>query len=133
MLRIRKEQIDELAKAALRRFEDDMVVHLRKFFAEECESLGEGGTRQVIRYAIEHAADYDIVSQRDVCIYTDVMFAFGRDFDYDPKLPWAAQILNDKSLQGRPSEKVDKLYDAALKNIQKATGLKPESEEPYND
>jgi hypothetical protein len=133
MLKIRKEQNDELAKAALKRFEDSMVVHLNKFFPEECDLLGADGTRQAIRYAIEQAAGYDIVSQRDVCIYADVMFAFGRDFDHSRKLPWAAQILNDKSSEGKPSEKVDKLYDAALKNIEKAAGIKPESEELYNE
>ena len=110
-----------------------MVEHLRKFFSDECELLGEDGTRQTIHYAIERAGEYGIVSERDVCIYTDVMFAFGRDFDKDPKLPWAAQILNDESLKDSPSEKVDKLYEAASTNFQEAAGIKPKSEEPDNE
>jgi hypothetical protein len=126
MLKIRKEQNDELAKAALKRFEDGMVVHLHKFFPEECNLLGADGTRQAVRYAVKRAAGYDIVSQRDVCIYTDVMFVFGRDFDKSPKLPWAGQILNDKALKDKPYEKADKLYDTALENIEKAEGIKPE-------
>jgi hypothetical protein len=126
MLKIRKEQNDELAKAALKRFEDSMVVHLNKFFPEECELLGADGTRQAIRYAVERAAGYDIVSERDVCVYADVMFAFGRDFDHSRNVPWAGQILNDKSLKDKPYEKADKLYDTALENIEKAAGIKPE-------
>jgi len=126
MLRIRKEQNEELAKVALKRFEDSMIIHLNKFFPEECKALDAEATRRTIRYAIERAAGYDIVSQRDVCIYTDVMFVFGRDFDKDPKLPWAGQILNDKSLKDKPHEKADKLYDTALENIEKAAGIKPE-------
>jgi hypothetical protein len=133
MLKIRKEQDEELGKIALKRFEDSMVEHLRKFFSDECELLGEDGTRQTIHYAIERAGEYGIVSERDVCIYTDVMFAFGRDFDKDPKLPWAAQILNDESLKDSPSEKVDKLYEAASTNFQEAAGIKPKSEEPDNE
>jgi hypothetical protein len=61
------------------------------------------------------------------------MFAFGRDFDSDHQFPWAAQILNDESLKNRPSEKIDKLYEAASTNFQKAIGIKPESEEPVNE
>ena len=133
MLKIRKEQNDELAKVGLKRFEDDMVIHLGKFFAEECELLGENGTRQTIHYALERAGEHGIVSERDVCIYTDVMFAFGRDFDSDPKLPWAAQILKNESLKASPSEKVDKLYETASANFQEATGIKAESEELNNE
>jgi len=126
MLRIRKEQNDELAKVALKRFEDGMVIHLNECFPEECKALGAEATRATIRYGMERAADYDIVSQRDICIYTDVMFVFGTDFDKDPNLPWAGQILSDKSLKDRPHEKTDKLYDAALENIETAAGIKLE-------
>jgi len=133
MLKIRKKQNDELAKVGLKRFEDDMVIHLKKFFTDECKLLGEDGTRQTIHYALERAGEYGIVSERDVCVFTDVMFAFGRDFDSDPKFPWAAEILNDESLHDSPSEKVDKLYETASTNFQKASGIKPESEEPYNE
>ncbi|MHC5060816.1 MAG: hypothetical protein ACYTFK_07010 [Planctomycetota bacterium] len=133
MLHIRKEQNDELAKVGLRRFEDDMVVHLRKFFADEYELLEEDGTRRAIQYALERAEEYGIVSERDVCVYTDVMFAFGRNFDSDPGFPWAVEILSDKSLKDSPSEKVDKLYETASANFDEADGIKPESEESCNE
>lgn len=125
MLKIRKEQNDEFAKAALKRFEESMVVHLNKFFPEECNLLGADGTREAIRYAVERAAGYGIVSERDVCIYTDVMFVFGRDFDKSPELRWAGRILNDKSVKDKPYEKADHLYDTALENIEKGAGIKP--------
>ena len=51
---------------------------------------------------------------------------FGVDFDKDPKLPWAGQVLNDKSLKDRPHEKTDRLYDVALENIETAAGIKLE-------
>jgi len=133
MLHVRKEQMQAFEQVALKRIEDSMVEHLRKFFPDECELLGEDGTRQTIRYGLKRAGEYGIISERDVCIYTDVMFAFGRDFDSDHQFPWAAQILNDESLKNRPSEKIDKLYEAASTNFQKAIGIKPESEEPVNE
>ncbi len=128
MLHIRKEQNDELAKVLLKRFEDRMVVHLNKFFPAECETLGDEGTRQVIRQALERAAGYGIVSERDVCMYTDVMFAFGRDFDKGRKLPWAARILNDESFKDKPSEKAERLYHVAMNNTEQADGIKAETE-----
>ncbi|MHC4557344.1 MAG: hypothetical protein ACYTFW_09275 [Planctomycetota bacterium] len=128
MLHIRKEQNDELAKVQLKKFEDRMVVHLNKFFPEECEMLGDECTRQAIRQAHERAVGYGIVSERDVCMYTDVMFAFGRDFDKSRKLPWAARILNDESLKDEPSEKAERLYHIAMNNTEQANGIKAETE-----
>lgn len=130
MLQIRNEQNDELAKVQLKRFEDRMVVHLNKFFSEECKTLGDKGTLQAIRQALERAAGYEIVSERDVCMYTDVMFAFGRDFDKDRKLPWAARILNDESFKDKPSEKAERLYHVAMNNAEQARGIKAETEGP---
>lgn len=128
MLKIRKEQNDELAKAAVKRFEDWMVVHLNKFFPEHCKALGPEGTLESIRYAIERSATYEIVSERDVCKYTDLMFAFGRDFDEDPNLPWASEILNDKNLKGQPTEKINNLYKIAMRNVKQAGGIEEGTE-----
>jgi hypothetical protein len=128
MLHVRPEQMKVLNEHMLRKFEDRMVAHLNQFFAEQCKKLGEDGTRKAIRDAMERAAGYEIVSERDVCIYIDIMFEFGRDFDKDPKLPWANKILNDKALKGEQTEKVDRLYDAAMKNLKQAKGIKVESE-----
>ena len=128
MLKIRKEQNDELAKAAVKRFEDWMVVHLNKFFPDHCKALGEDGTREAIQYAIKCAAGYEIVSERDVCKYTDLMFTFGRDFDKDPNLPWAGKILNDEALKAQPTKKTNRLYKTAMRNVAKAAGINSETE-----
>ena len=132
MLNIRKEQDDELSKVMLSRFEDRMVVHLNKCFPEECEALGEEGTRSAIGLALERAAHYGIVAERDVCMYTDGMFAFGREFDRDSRLPWAARILNDKSFKDKPSEKAERLSHVATNNAEQARGIKPQTEEPHH-
>ncbi len=107
-MQIRKEQMETLSDCMLRKFEDSMVAHVEKFFPEQYSALGEAGVREMVRYGIERAETYGIVSERDVCKYVDVMFMYGRDFDTDPKLSWAAGILNDKRPQ-EPSERVDRL------------------------
>ncbi|MCP4343092.1 MAG: hypothetical protein GY799_30515 [Desulfobulbaceae bacterium] len=129
MLIIRKEQIDELSKVAVKRFEDWMVVHLNKFFPDHCKALGEDGVRETIQYGIKRGAIYELVSERDVCKYTDLMFAFGRDFDQDTELQWTSEILNDESLQGQPTKKINLLYKVAKKNVAKAGGINPEVED----
>jgi len=125
MLRIRKEQNEELTKVMLKKFEERMGVHLNKSFPEECKALGDEGTLEAIRQALERASGYEIVAEQDVCMYTDVMFAFGRDFDKDRKLPWAARILSKESLKGKPSEKAERLYNLAMNNSGQARGIKP--------
>ena len=87
MLTIRRTQLVAFSEADVQRFEDWMMAHLRTFFANQCEAAGEFHLRVTIRYGIKRAATHGFHSKRDVCKYTNLMFAFGRDFDVDPKLP----------------------------------------------
>lgn len=98
MFTIRRKQIDAISERLARRFEETMRVHLGTFFPERCAELGEEGVLREIEHGIRRAARYDITSERDVCKYLNFMFVYGRDFDVDPGLPWAAEILNDSSL-----------------------------------
>ena len=112
MLTIRKEQMDAFSHAALRIFECRMVAHLNRHFPKRCAKLGEDGVREWIRYGIERARTYGIVSERDVCKYIDVMFVYGRDFDTDRRRPWAGQILNDPVIMP-PAVRTNRLFRAA--------------------
>ena len=122
MLRIRDEQLQLFSTAASIDFENRMVIHLRKFFPQHCKALHERGIRDVIQHAIRRAASYGIVTERDVCKYTDLVFAFDRDFDRDPKLPWAARVLGDPELTD-PTERVNRLFDEALWHVRQAGGI----------
>jgi hypothetical protein len=44
-------------------------------------------------------------------------------------LPWAGAILNDPTLTGRPADKVDRLYEAAMENIAQAGGIESQMRE----
>jgi hypothetical protein len=112
MLKIRKEQVDALSTASLREYERQATQHLFQVFPEKCREAGEKQVCEDVRYAIQRAGDYGIVSERDISLYLHLMFAFGRDFDRDPSLPWAAQCLKDKSIPD-PTARIERLYAMA--------------------
>lgn len=109
---IRSEQMTALSNAATDSFESDVLSHLKRCFPAECTALGEETVRNTIRYGIERSRTYGITAAREVCMYVDLMIVFGRDFDCDPRLPWAASILNSKRWKD-PAAKLDQLYRTA--------------------
>ena len=127
MFNIRKEQLEALSQASLKSFEERMVTHLNKFFQPQCQALGDPKTRESIHYGIQRAKTYGIISERDVCLYIDLMFAFGRDFDKDPNYSLAAQILTDKS-NSDPTQRINKLFETALEHVRDAARATPKSE-----
>lgn len=125
MLKIRKEQKQAFAKREIKGFEDRMIEHLDTLFPAYCETLGEPAVRRLIGLGIERAARYGIESENGVCIYVDTMFAFGRDFDADPSLPWAHALLVDREIEG-PLLRADALFEAALDHLEEARGIRTE-------
>jgi hypothetical protein len=117
MLKILKEQADAFSAAAVRDFENRMVKHLRRFFRADCRILGEEGVRETIRHGVLRAAGYGIVSEHDVALYLNLMMALGRDFDRDPRLPWARAVLVDTSLP-EPSRRMARLYRKTVERTQ---------------
>jgi hypothetical protein len=128
MFKVRKRQQGAFSEEAVKDFEDRMVTHLGKFFPAYCDTLNDGAVRRMIRYGIHRAAAYGIVAERGVCIYVDAMFAFGRDFDRDPAVPWAAAILGNRKIKS-PVARVDRLFDAAFEHIHEARGIRAEEAE----
>jgi hypothetical protein len=100
MLTIRREQFAILAEAEVQKFEEWMVVHLRRFFPKQCTVAGDAQLRETIRYGIRRAAVHGITVKRDVAKYIDLMIVFGRDFDTDGRMRWAAEILGRQRPQG---------------------------------
>src|SRR5215469_14383592 len=93
MFVIRDDMYDALGHAAYEDFVARMRVHLRKFFPERCDSLGEIKIGQLIEFGVKRARGYGFETERDVCKYIDLMCAFGHGFNRDERLPWARQIL----------------------------------------
>jgi len=97
MLIIRKEQMTMLKEKERQRFVERMMDYLQKFFPDQVEPLGEEGLQEEIHHGMETAEQYRMVSEREVARYIELMFYLGRDFDINPKTPWAASILKDRS------------------------------------
>jgi len=112
---MREKQVAAFRNDKLKKFEDRMLVHLEKFFPMQCKAADETQVREIIRYGIKSAAQYGITAERDVCKYIDLMVVFGRDFDRDPKVPWARSILDDDRAKN-PGVIVDRLYEEAKRN-----------------
>lgn len=115
MLVIHDEQIDALSQYTRRRFEDRMITHLKRYFHDACETLGENRLREAIRYGIMKTESYTLHIENDVSRYLNLMFTFGRDFDTDPDLRWAAQILKNEDLIS--THKMDVLYEEAARHM----------------
>lgn len=121
MLKIRKEQYEELGKIALKRFEDSMIEHIKEFFLEQYEISGEPTIRNVIQYGIERAENHGFTTERDVCLYINTMMLLGSNFDTDLQLPWASQILQDESIT-MPATRIDALCDKTLEYLDRVAG-----------
>ena len=119
-IRISSQQMDAFKADAIERFIDSVVLHLQECFPEACEELGELETRELVRYGIDLADSYGI--DREVCVreFIEMMFLFGVEFDRDPDLPWASEILMDLSIQDQGAL-IDHLWEAALEWIENQT------------
>ena len=115
---IRTEQVDTFADASLSDFEGRVLIHLRKCFPDRCAKSDEASLRGAIRYGIQRASAYGITAERDVCKYIDLMVVLGRDFDRDPNLPWAAEILTGRRWR-TPTLRIDHLYQTAQQHLAK--------------
>jgi hypothetical protein len=104
--------MDAFRDARLRSFEDRMIAHISAFFAQQYHEVGESGMREIIQYGIERSASYGIHVERDVCKYIDLMVVLGPDFDRDPALPWAGEILVIHE-QDSPAYRVHRLCEEA--------------------
>jgi len=114
VLTIRPEQLKVFSQAEVRKFEDWVLAHLRRFFARQCDAAGEWHLRKTIQYGIQRAAAYGITDRRDVCKYIDLMVVFGRDFDKDQRLSWSSEILKTSR---PPRTKITALLEAAKEHL----------------
>jgi hypothetical protein len=129
-LTISEQTMAAFSDISVKRYEDKMIVHLSKLFAERFQELTEPLARRVVRCGIARAERYGFVQEDNVCSYIDMMFAYGRDFD--TLSPWARQILVDPRISD-PLVRAGHLYSAAINNLHTARGIlreEAESAEP---
>lgn len=116
MLIIRKEQMDIFEDNMIKHFEDRLVAHVNSHFPDKSRELGDEHLRTMINNGVQRAKIYKVLFERDIAKYVHLVFAFHEDFDKDPELPWAAQILNDDTLVG-PSTRMECLFQESKKYL----------------
>ncbi len=124
---IRDDQLSALRGVRQKEYEKRLAAHLRKYFSEACHDLGEDGLRDAVRYGIQRAKVYGIQAERDVVKYLNLMFVFGRDFDTDPRFPWAASMLH--SAEYGPTLRINQVYSDAKARVAEGPGFFGGSEE----
>jgi len=119
MLTVRPQQMKIFEDAALRRFEDEMVVHSRGFSPKLCEVLGEEQLRVAIRQAMARAARYGFTNRGPIRLFIEMMFLFGSDFDTDPQYLMLGKLLNASADQMQRAEQIRK---EVVDYLQKVSG-----------
>ena len=119
MLAIRSDQMKVFEEAAMKGFEDEMVVHSRGFTPELCKVLGEEQLRVAIRRAISRAGSYGFTYRGPIRLYMEMMYLFGSDFDTDPQYPRLAKILAAPDEQ---MQRAELLNEAVLDFQEKVCG-----------
>jgi len=118
---IRSEQMLALEQACNKAFGERMLARIRQYFPKHAELLSEDELRVLIALARERARSHDLVSERNVALYLDLMCFLGSGFDTDPQIPWAAEILADRSFP-TPDARAGKLHaqgwDFAQKSLE---------------
>lgn len=109
---IRREQMNVLAAASKEQFEENIMAHLRRVWPDDTASMSDDVLLQWVRYGVARGERYDIDTEFDVARFLDVMFLFDPQFDENPTLPWAAEILQAPHLDGR--QRVDALMTRAM-------------------
>ena len=94
---IRREQMRAFEQAAARGFEERMLARIREFFPKHARLVGEAQLRLLVKLALDKAQSHLLTTERNVALYLDLMCLLGSAFDSDPQMPWAADILADRS------------------------------------
>jgi hypothetical protein len=106
MLQIREEQMVVFEQAALRRFEDEMVVHSKEFSPELCEIIGDEQLRVALRQAMARAARYGFTYRGPIRLFIEMMFLCGSAFDTDPQYPAWGKVLRSSDDQMHRAEQI---------------------------
>ena len=111
MLHIRPEQLAMLAESYL---VAQIADHLAEYLPAHHATLRPAALREHIRDGIIRAHGHGFDDGPSICLYVDLMFLFGREFDREP---WAAAILGDGALLDDRELRAGQLRGAAIDRL----------------
>jgi hypothetical protein len=112
LLTIRDEQMKILSRMPVEKFVSWMRQRLGKVAPDRCAELGEERTVAAIRLGVARASGYGMPEPEEWSKYVALMFTLGLDFDTDPRLPWAQQILTGPT-PADGAARMARLYETA--------------------
>jgi len=107
--------------AALRSFQDEMVVHLAEFSPPLFRAVKEDHLRKAIWTGMNRSDDYGFNFRGPVRLYLELMLLFGSSFDTDPQYPWAGEILKDRDSVPQ-MQRAERLYERTRDYRKQVTG-----------
>lgn len=123
MLTIKKEQQQAFAESNLKQFEEECLLHIRKFFPGHCTIIEEDYLRKTIRLGIVNSAKYNLKTKKNITLFLNCMLVMGSYFDEDPQYSWARIILTNNS-DKNPDLKIELLAKETLKVFSDISGKK---------
>ena len=108
---IRPEQVAVFEEVARTRFFAALRDHAQFYFAKARE-LDAPELDALLHDAVTRAGEYGIVGKREVTLWLNLVFFFGRDFDTEQ--PWAVAALHDARAKS-PRIRMSRLYRTAVK------------------
>jgi len=122
MLIIRQEQMHVFKQAALKNFEAELVEHLKTFAPKLFEIRGEECFRKTVQLGMQRAGEYGFTYRGPIRFYLEAMFSLGSDFDTDPQMPWASEILTKNKETSDQMTRADQLYRQMITYMNKVMG-----------
>jgi hypothetical protein len=111
MLKIRPEQLEVFAKAALERFEGSAIRHLRQIFPTAVASLTDDQIRMRVRSCLPRARLHGLTTEYQVLCFVDTTYLLGEFFDQEPPGSRIHRLLADTILS--PDDKANRLLELA--------------------
>ena len=93
-MRLRSHTVAAFVDAALDRARDRIVAALRQTLPGDTSHVTVETLQALCDYGITRAAVYGLDTERSIYVYVAAMVLYGEQFDTNPRLPWAPEILN---------------------------------------
>jgi hypothetical protein len=115
MLVIRKVQMDTLDAYTREAFRRRMLQHVVAEFPGRAAELRPDGVKRIVDASIAKGVDYGVAGEEELQGFIDLSVELGPDFEEQPEMEWARQILEKESLSGQAKiELIHKLRGSSM-------------------
>jgi hypothetical protein len=119
--RIRRRSFLAFEQAAIDAYVRELAAHLLGFAQESAAALSPEERMSGVRHGVARAAAHGFDQRGTVRFYVETMMLLGSDFDTDPQVPWAGQILADPAYR-TPMDRAESLHRRLLGHLAQVDG-----------